>query len=125
MYTVEKIDNDSASARFLKDVFFTSASRYGRAQLILLGDVKLLTLETYERMFNPIRNGTVAQKDAVRYYVVTPSTQFKPSKISHLAYDDPGYWWAIMEYNNIFDVEEIVVGITLKIPPLSVLPAGG
>ena len=124
MQTVEIIDRKSASSMFLKGVFFTPASRYSQTRFALFGSNRMLTLETYDRVFNPVRDANVVQGDTVRYYSVTTGTQCKPWLISQSAYGDSGYWWAIMEYNNIFDVEEIVIGLTLKIPPLSVLPIG-
>ena len=46
-------------------------------------------------------------------------TEYKPWLVSDDAYGDPCYWWFIIEFNNIFDIEEFVAGITIQIPPLT------
>ena len=43
----------------------------------------------------------------------------RPDLISEVFFDTPGYWWYIMQYNNIVDpFEELSAGVPLLIPEL-------
>ncbi len=104
----------------LKGQILDFASRYNHSRLLAYSEHQVLTFGTYDRNYNPVNHRDVKRvsKDEVKYYQVTSGTEFKPWLISTEAYGDPAYWWYIMEYNNIFDVEEITMGKTLKIPPI-------
>lgn len=102
-------DQDSVK-RSLIDI----SSRYNRSDLMYYGDFNILTFETYERL--PFSD----QKEE-KSYQITPGTEFKPWLVSQISYNDPGYWWLIMEYNNIFDIEEFEAGRTIKIPSATIL----
>lgn len=43
----------------------------------------------------------------------------RPDTISFKIYGDHQYWWVIMLYNDLFEVEDIVSGTSLKFPSLS------
>lgn len=40
----------------------------------------------------------------------------RPDQISRKIYGDEQYWWIILLYNNIFDVEQLVSGLELGYP---------
>jgi len=44
------------------------------------------------------------------------SEEFRPDQISRRIYDNDQYWWVIMLYNDIIDVESIEIGMILKYP---------
>ncbi len=104
----------------LKEDFLDFSSRYNRSEMVHYSDFNILTFETYERIFNPAnpRKQRKVKDSEIKFFQITLGTQYKPWLISQSAYQDPGYWWYIMEFNNLFDVEEIVAGKTIKIPPI-------
>ena len=107
----------------LKDSLLDFSSRYHNCNVFVFSDYKILTFETYRRNYNPASriDRSKIPEDSIRYYVIKPSTQYKPWLVSDDAYNDPGYWWWIMEFNNIFDIEDFEAGRTIKIPPVHVL----
>lgn len=44
------------------------------------------------------------------------SEEHRPDQISYRIYDDTQYWWVIMLYNGILDVNDITIGTILKYP---------
>jgi hypothetical protein len=72
------------------------------------GDFNIITFETYERL--------QFKNQPTKHYVITLGTEYKPWLVSQIAFNDPRYWWFIMEYNNIFDIEDFSAGRTIKIP---------
>lgn len=44
------------------------------------------------------------------------SEENRPDQISYRIYDDTQYWWVIMLYNDILDVEDIEIGMVLSYP---------
>ena len=110
----------------LKKNFFDYSSRYNRSKLILYSDLNLLTLETYDRRLNiqtPLKFKNFSPSD-IKFYQITKGTQYKPWLASQDVYGDPGYWWVLMEYNNIFDVEDFTFGKTIEVVPLSSISGG-
>lgn len=107
----------------LKGRLLDFSSRYNRSKMIYYSDFNILTFETYDRVYNPEikeRYKKIADND-IKFYSITRGTQYKPYLISQDVYGDPGYWWYIMEFNNIFDVEDLVVGKTIRVPPINSL----
>ena len=102
----------------LKNEILDFASRYHHLKLIYYSDLNILTFETYEKI-NILKNERNAEN--VRYYLITKGTEYKPWLVSQEAYNDPGYWWLIMEFNDIFDIEDFQNGKTIKIPPASII----
>lgn len=100
----------------LKKELLDFSSRYQKSKLIYYSNFNILTFDLYKRNFNPAVNEIPAD---IKYYLIKKSTEYKPWLVSDEAYSDPGYWWFIMEFNNIFDIEEFVAGITIQIPPLT------
>ncbi len=116
--TVRVIKNKSELKRNLIDF----SSRYQRSDLIYYSDFDILTFETYDRIYNP-NDPRQKEPDGIKYYQITKGTQYKPWLASDDVYGDPGYWWLLMEFNNIFDVEEFTAGKTLKVPPVTIAAA--
>lgn len=103
----------------LKNSLIDHTSRYQKSDLLFYSQFQILTFETYDRLYNP---ATVTKKISdVRFYLITQGTQYKPWLVSNDAYGDPGYWWLIMEFNNLFDIEEFESGKTIKIPPITIV----
>jgi len=106
-------DNVSELKRNLIDF----SSRYQRSDLIYYSDFDILTFETYDRVYNP-NDSRRKDPEGIKFYQITRGTQYKPWLASDDIYGDPGYWWLLMEFNNIFDVEEFTTGKTIRVPPV-------
>jgi hypothetical protein len=116
---------DANTQSFLKRELLDFSSRYNNIRFIKYSNFEILTLETYDRVYNPSspdRNRKVAPGE-VLFFNITKGTQYKPWLVSQDAYGDPGYWWFIMEFNNFFDIEDFTAGKTIEIPPLTALSA--
>lgn len=103
----------------LKRSLIDHTSRYQKSDLIFYSDFQILTFETYDRLYNS--STSTKEIDNIIYYVITAGTQYRPWLVSNDAYGDPGYWWLIMEFNNLFDIEDFSAGKTIKIPPITIL----
>jgi len=54
------------------------------------------------------------------FYVVTRDTERRPDLIAYDTYGDPAYAWLVLQFNNIVDInEELVSGVTIKLPTSS------
>jgi hypothetical protein len=118
---IENISNIQQSN--LKSKLLDFSSRYNNSKMIYYSDFNILTFETYDRIYNPEikeRYTKVLERD-IKFYSITKGAQYKPYLVSQDVYGDPGYWWYIMEFNNIFDIEDFTVGKTLRIPPINIL----
>lgn len=108
----------------LKGDLLDYSSRYSDSEMIYYSDFDILTFETYEKKINreKMRIQDISKIDRdVKYYVITKGSQYKPWLVSDEAYNDSGYWWLIMEFNDIFDIEDFEAGKTIKIPSLTAL----
>lgn len=65
----------------------------------------------------------VAESTDDYYIVIDQGNEKRPDIISHQAYDDVNYGWAIMEVNNISNFFELTSGTRLRIPPLDLILA--
>lgn len=121
MVQTNKITNiDNITQNELKNRLFDYSSRYRNSNLIYYSDFNVLTLETYDRVFNSnVNYENKKLLSDVRYYTITKGTQYRPDLASQDVYNDPGYWWFLMESNDIFDIENFVIGKTLKIIPIT------
>jgi hypothetical protein len=45
--------------------------------------------------------------------------EFRPDSVSHKVYGTHQYWWVIMAYNDIADVNKLTSGTVLKYPSLA------
>ena len=118
---IEKIKDIQQSK--LKGKLLDFSSRYNKSNMIYYSDFNILTFETYDRVYNPQikeRYPEIKEED-VKFYSITKGTQYKPYLVSQDVYGDTGYWWFIMEFNNIFDIEDFIVGKTIRIPPITSL----
>lgn len=89
--------------------FVTPSSRYVNSNVILWGENKLLTFNTYKR--TPI---AVSRSD--KFTVVPPGEEYRPDKTSRRAYGTPDFWWRILEANDIKDIFDYKAGLNVRIP---------
>lgn len=59
---------------------------------------------------NTVKNLPEKQK----YFV--QSEEGRPDMVSYSAYGDTQYWWIILYYNNIDDVDDLTIGRILSLP---------
>ena len=62
------------------------------------------------RFYNTVKNLPEKQK----YFV--QSEEGRPDMISYSAYGDTQYWWIILLYNDIDDVDDLTIGRILSLP---------
>jgi len=84
-------------------------SRYYDGQVIYYGDQHKTTFKTYKKKSFP-------ESATDKYMEITSGFEYRPDKISHLAYGTVDFWWMIMEANNISDVFEFKAGRNIRIP---------
>lgn len=54
-------------------------------------------------------------------YVTLAHEEYNPALVSWNIYGSTQYWWLLMYYNDIIDIEEVVAGLTLKYPSIDAL----
>lgn len=86
-----------------------AASRYNKSAIIYYGDQRFITFETYKRV-------NYVPSDGDRFYVITKSTEYRPDLVSQRAYGTVGYWWKILEANNMMDILDFKAGTNIVIP---------
>ena len=93
--------------------FVSNSSRYLSSNVIYWSDERILTFETYKRK-------PVVQSSSDKFMIISPGMEYRPDKIAQKAYGKKlmGYWWRIMEANNIFDVFDLKAGTVLRIPTI-------
>lgn len=52
-------------------------------------------------------------------YFVIGGEEFRPDSVSAKIYGNDQYWWIIMVYNDILDVNSLISGRSVKYPTLS------
>lgn len=73
-------------------------------------------LEWWERKKLRVSN------DGDNSYVLEKIYEHRPDKLSAVFYNESRYWWVLMQYNGILDIEtEFVEGVLLTMPSLSKL----
>lgn len=89
----------------------SGTSRYLKSDVLYYyyNKKNLLTFTTYVRQFNSV-SGNETTTLLTLYY------QYRPDLLSYDFYGTPGYWWAILELNGIFDIYDFVAGLTIKLP---------
>ena len=92
--------------------FTTITSRYIKSNILLYGDDKKITYETYKRK-------KYLYNDSDRFFEIRPGLEYRPDVVSNTIYGSSDYWWLIMEYNNIKDIMEFKSGLYLRIPKIS------
>jgi len=87
----------------------TVTSRYADSSVIYYGDQHKTTFKTYKKK-------VLRDSAADKYMEITAGYEYRPDKVSQLAYGTVDFWWLIMEANNIKDIFDFKVGITVKVP---------
>ena len=101
--------NKNVRSTLTPNAFVDVTSRYSTSNVVYYGDDNIVTFETYKRS-NPV----FSKND--KTYLITQATQFRPDLVSQLAYGLPSFWWRIMEANNMKDISDFKMGITIRIP---------
>lgn len=89
--------------------YVTALSRYYGSKVLVYGDEKKLTFETYKRLSIPT---SVYDK----YTVIPEGYAYRPDLVSNKVYGYPDSWWLIMQANQIYDIKDFVAGKTIRIP---------
>ena len=65
--------------------------------------------------------GLIAMQKVLNYrnHSITVQQAGRPDLISHDFYKTTDLWWAILAYNGIADVRDLVEGLSIKIPEYS------
>ena len=85
------------------------SSRYAKSAVIYYGDNQYMTFATYKR-----NSLTPLGKD--KHSIIPPGMEYRPDKVSQMAYGSPNLWYKIMEANNIFDIMDFKAGRNIIIP---------
>ena len=85
-------------------------SRYINSSVIYYGVNNLLTFTTYKR--EEIRTSPLQD----RFAVISSGTEYRPDKVSSIAYGVPDLWWKIMEANGIYDIWDFKAGLNIRLP---------
>jgi hypothetical protein len=92
--------------------FTTVTSRYITSNILLYGNDKKITYETYKRK-------KYSYNDSDRFFQINAGLEYRPDLVSNTIYGLPDYWWLLMEYNNMKDITEFSNGTFIRIPKLS------
>ena len=87
-------------------------SRYANSDVIYYNgpnNKKVLTFSTTKR--NPPQ---ISVED--KFTIVTAASQYRPDIVSNAQYGVPHFWWKIMEFNNIHDIMDFKIGVTIRLP---------
>jgi hypothetical protein len=93
--------------------FVSNSSRYLNSEVVYWSDKRILTFKTYKR--SPV---TKTSND--KFLIINAGLQYRPDRIAQKAYGKQliGYWWKIMEANNITDVFDLKIGTVLRVPSI-------
>lgn len=71
--------------------------------------------------FDPLTSGFFKDIKALPTsgYFVIQGEEFRPDAISHKIYGSTQYWWAVMIYNDLADINLLTPGLSLKFPSLA------
>ena len=89
--------------------FVNPTSRYIDSEVILWGENRLLTFNTYKR--TPI---DVTEED--QFTVIKPGDEFRPDLTSFRVYGTVDFWWRIMEANGLADIFDYRAGLNIRLP---------
>ena len=89
--------------------FVVTTSRYADKNLIYYTEKKILTYPLYKKQ--NISNST---KD--KFALITKKYEFRPDLVSFEFYGTTDFWWKIMEANNIKDILDFKIGLSVKLP---------
>lgn len=51
-------------------------------------------------------------------FFVVQGEEFRPDAVAYKIYGNTQYWWAIMIYNGLFDVNQLTAGLSLQFPAI-------
>lgn len=70
--------------------------------------------------FDPLTSGFYDDIHALPLhgFFVISGEEFRPDAIAHKIYGQTQYWWAIMIYNNLSDINDLVAGTSLRYPSI-------
>lgn len=70
--------------------------------------------------FDPLTAGFLRDIKALPTdgYFVVQGEEFRPDAIAHKLYGSTQYWWAVMIYNDLSDINQLTSGISLSYPSL-------
>ena len=90
---------------------FTPLSRYLSSSVILYGEKRKMTIETYKKV------KFTAEGDE-KTMLITKGVEYRPDLVAFDIYGIPDVWWQILEANNIFDVFDFKAGLTIILPKI-------
>ncbi len=102
-------------ANFIEDTnlsqtsFVTPLSRYVKSPIVRYGDDKALTFKIYKRPKKLLSTNDL-------FTVIQPQYQYRPDLLANKVYNDPEFWWVIMEANDIFDIFDFKAGVNIRLP---------
>jgi hypothetical protein len=56
---------------------------------------------------------------AAGYFTITGGEEGRPDNLAHKVYRDTQYWWLLMAYNDITNINQFTIGLELKYPSIS------
>lgn len=89
--------------------FVDTTSRYANSEVIYYGDSRLITFATYKK---PDKN--LSSDD--RFMVISKGHEYRPDLVSMKVYGVVGYWWKILEANDIKDIYDFKAGTNIRLP---------
>ena len=91
------------------DGFVGRLSRYANAEVVYYGANQCIAFTTYKK--NPI---PISSAD--KYTIISGGMEYRPDKMSVVAYGFPDLWWKILEANNIKDIYDFKAGLNIRLP---------
>jgi hypothetical protein len=101
--------NTIKSTNLKASTFVDSTSRYLNSPVIYYGGNNIITFETYVR-----KPPAFTAQD--KYMLINKGQEYRPDLVSYRAYGDVGFWWKIMEANQIYDIWDFKAGVNIRIP---------
>ena len=70
--------------------------------------------------FDPLTSSFYADIKALPLsgFFVIQGEEFRPDAIAHKIYGNTQYWWALLIYNGLSDINELVAGLSIRYPSL-------
>jgi len=91
------------------EIIMTPFSRYLNSIIIFYGDKRIVTLNTYLRR-------EFIETGREKSMLITKGVEYRPDLVSFDVYGIPDVWWRILEANNMKDVFDFKVGVTIILP---------
>jgi hypothetical protein len=94
--------------------YVTATSRYIFSDVGFYGPQKKITFAIYQRL-------VYTETNQDKYMQITAGLEYRPDLVSNLVYGTVDYWWVILQANNIADIFDFKVGLTIRIPASTTL----